>query len=234
MLIINEKYRDLEGWITSVPDIFPTSGEVIYKARNEIRRIEHDGMAFCVKRYHKPRFPNNFIYSFFREPKAIRAYRNAELLEREGFYTPEAVACILFGRPLGFSYLISVCSPLSRRFYEFRDHGIEGYEDLLDLLGAMAGRMNDQGILHKDFSPGNILFDRVDDDWKIELVDINRMFFGQVSMERGCRNLARLWGDERLIERVARAYARQRHFDEEQCVAISTSAWKRFWRHHHK
>lgn len=230
-VIINEKYSPLKEWITSLPSTFSDEGEVIYKARNEIRRITHEGITFCVKRYHKPRFPNNLIYTFFRQPKAIRAYRNAELLTCEGFSTPEVVACILQGHPLGYSYLITLCSPLTRRFYEFRQHGIEGYEPLLDLLGTMAGRMNDRGILHKDFSPGNILFDRIDGEWKIDLVDINRMYFGPVSIHRGCRNFARLWGDERLLERVARAYARQRNFDEDRCVELSIVAWKKFWKH---
>lgn len=231
MVIINEKYSDLKDWINTIPSVFSQSGEILYKARNEIRRIDHNGVAFCVKRYHKPRFPNNLIYTFFRQPKVLRAYYNAELLCRKGFATPEVVACILEGHLLGYSYLITLCSPLQHRFYEFRQHSIEGYEELLDMLGEMAGKMNDCGILHKDFSPGNILFDRIDNQWRIELVDINRMRFGEVSLERGCRNFARLWGNESLLERVASAYARQRGFDPTQCTTIAIREWRKFWKH---
>lgn len=231
MFVINPKYESLRGWINRIPQEFPAMGEVIYQARNEIRRVSHDGQAYCIKRYHIPCGINRMIYTYFRKPKAVRAYENAGLLNRDGFSTPEPVAYILEGDLLGYSYLVTVCSPLTRRFYEFREHGIEGYETLLDSLGQMAGRMNEQGILHKDFSPGNILFDSVDGEWKIELVDINRMRFGSVTMYRGCRNFARLWGDEALIERVARAYAGERGFNPDECADIAVAEWKHFWKH---
>lgn len=231
MQIINPKYESFRPWIESIPQSFSSMGEVVYSARNEIRRVSCDGTAFCIKRYHVPRGLNRLIYTFFRKPKAIRAYENAELLNKRGFSTPEQVAVILQGGLLSWSYLVTVYSPLNRRFYEFREHGIKGYEELLNNLGVLAGEMNDKGLLHKDFSPGNILFDRVDDKWKIEIVDINRLRFGKVSMRRGCRNFARLWGDETLIEFVARAYAHQRKFDEDECVTIAVHEWKKFWRH---
>lgn len=231
MITISPKYKDLQPWIESIPSHFGEMGNVIYKARNEIRRVSHDGKTYCIKRYHIPRGLNRIIYTFFRKPKAIRAYENGELLNREGFATPEPVAFITEGKLLQYSYLVTVCSPLTRRFYEFREHGIEGYEELLDALGRMAGRMNDREILHKDFSPGNILFDKVNGEWQIELVDINRMRMGKVSMRRGCRNFARLWGDEALLERVARAYAKERGFDADECARMAVEGWKCFWKH---
>jgi len=206
-------------------------GTVIYQARNEIRRVDYNGQTYCIKRYHKPSCLNRIIYTYFRKPKAIRAYENAHLLNSNGIATPEPVAIILEGRILGYSYLITKCSQLTHRFYEFREHGIEGYEELLDSLGHMAGRMNNLGLLHKDFSPGNILFDYIDNKWQIELVDINRMRRGSVSMQRGCSNFCRLWGNEALLERVAKAYADERGFDHESCARIAVREWKRFWKH---
>ena len=45
--------------------------------------------------------------------------------------------------------------------------------------------------MHRDYSPGNILFDKIDGEYHFMLVDINRMSFGKISIDMGCANFAR-------------------------------------------
>jgi len=54
--------------------------------------------------------------------------------------------------------------------------------------------------MHRDYSPGNILFDKIDGEYHFMLVDINRMSFGKISIDMGCANFARLWGQKAFFE----------------------------------
>ena len=95
-ILINPTYESLRPWIESLPETFAQQGEVIYDARNQIRIIlAPNGKEMCVKRFHAPRFLNRFVYSFWRMPKAIRAFHNALRLKLAGIGTPEPVAFLL-------------------------------------------------------------------------------------------------------------------------------------------
>ena len=60
------------------------------------------------------------------------------------------------------------------------------------------------------------------------------MHFGPVSMQDGAKSFARLWGPKRFIQLLVEAYARQRGFDPEACVAITMKERVRFWTHYQK
>ena len=80
-----------------------------------------------------------------------------------------------------------------------------------------------------DYSPGNILWERVGEDFHFSVVDINRLFFGEVDMARGCANFARLWGPKRFIQLIVREYARLRGFDSDEAERIAMAARAAFW-----
>lgn len=105
----------------------------------------------------------------------------------------------------------------------------------------MAAKMHTAGILHKDFSPGNLLWrqDPVTLDVDFCLVDINRMRFGKVSVKQGAENFARLWGQPEMFRLMADEYARLRGADPVQTLKWMSDARNRFWgrfskRHHVK
>lgn len=233
-IVINPTYEALRGWLLSLPEIFSYQGEVIYDARNQIRLITvPDGTELCVKRFHQPRFLNRIGYSFLRAPKAKRAYDNALRLLSYGIGTPMPVAYILCGKGLlAESYLVTEKSTLRHTFYEFRDGVIAGKEDLIQSFARFSARIHETGVLPLDYSPGNILYDRVNGEWQFELVDINRMHFGKVSEKQGCCNFCRLWGKTDFFDVLAPAYAQARHMDEKQCREWVLDSRKHFWAHH--
>ena len=233
-IVINPTYEALRGWLLSLPEIFSHQGEVIYDARNQIRLITApDGTELCVKRFHQPRFLNRIGYSFLRAPKAKRAYDNALRLLSYGIGTPMPVAYIICGKGLlAESYLVTEKSTLRHTFYEFRDGVIAGKEDLIRSFARFSARIHETGVLPLDYSPGNILYDRVNGEWQFELVDINRMHFGKVSEKQGCCNFCRLWGKTDFFDVLAPAYAQARHMDEKQCREWVLDSRKHFWAHH--
>ena len=232
-MLINKKYEHLRTWLERLPEEFERLGKVIYDKCNQLSVIEApDGTLVNVKRYCETHIVNRVVYSLgIRQPKGLRAFLYpARLLER-GINTPEAIAYIeqrTCGL-LGLSYFVSVQSPLKHTLYEFGNAQEGTYEDIAEALGRFTAMMHDREVLHLDYSPGNILWDKDDECYHFAVVDINRMRFGKVNMEDGCAALRRLWGPKRFIELIARSYARARGFDEEEAVRLTMQARTAFW-----
>ena len=178
-MLINPKYEHLREWLEQLPEQFEQLGEVIYDKRNQLRVIEApDGTLINAKRYCKTHIVNRVVYSLgIRQPKGLRAFRYPALLLERGIDTPEPIAYIEQRRCglLGLSYFISVQSPLKHTFYEFGDAKEGTYEDIAEALGRFTAMMHDREVLHRDFSPGNILWDRDGEGYHFAVVDINRM-----------------------------------------------------------
>lgn len=211
--MLNPTYESLHQWVENLPETFATQGEVIYEERNQIRRIDD----FVVKRFKSPWWQ--------RTPKAQRSYENALRLQAAGIGTPEPVAYTP-------SFLVTKASSLKHNMYEFRNGEIAGKEDLIRAFAKFTAQLHNAGILHLDYSPGNILYDRVNGEWQFELVDINRMRFGKVSPKEGCYNLCRLWGKRDFFEVLSPVYARARGIEETQCLKWIMEARERFWAQH--
>lgn len=232
-VVVHPKYEHLRAWLEALPATFEQQGEVIYEQRNQIRRMGVNGLPVVVKRYRQPSLPNRIAYTWLRKPKAERAYIHALQLLEKHIATPEPIAYILCGDGwLEESFLVTRESGLKHTFYDFRDGVIAGKEDLIHAFAWYAASLHNAGVLHKDFSPGNILYDRVDGRWQFELVDINRMRFGHVSQKEGCSNLCRLWGKTDFFEVLSPVYAQARGIDEVQCFEWIQAARKQFWKHH--
>ncbi len=90
-ITLNPAYQGLRGFVEELPQRFEREGTVIYDARNQIRVIEYNGLVINAKRYCVPRLFNRVVYSFLRQPKAIRAYQNALRLQQMGIATADIV-----------------------------------------------------------------------------------------------------------------------------------------------
>lgn len=230
-IILNPQYLHIESFVKSIPDIFSKEGVTIYKSRNEIKVFEFNGLQINVKQYRKPSFLNRIIYTLIRPSKGLRAFNYAKILTDKGFSTPEPIAYIVYKQHniIAESYFISIQSQLSRTMYEFGTSEMKGKEDVVKALGLFTARMHDAGIYHRDYSPGNILFDKVDGEVQFCLVDINRMDFGAVSIKKGCKNFQRLWGKDDFFTLLATEYAKCRGIDIAQCVAQTLQYKRAFW-----
>ncbi|MBQ6079924.1 MAG: aminoglycoside phosphotransferase [Muribaculaceae bacterium] len=232
-MLLNPKYQHLKEWLERLPEDFEQLGEVIYDKRNQLRVIEApDGTLVNAKRYCKTHLVNRVVYSLgIRQPKGLRAFLYPTRLLERGISTPEPIAYIEQRQCglLGLSYFISVQSPLSHTLYEFGDAQEGTYEEMAHELGRFTAMMHNNEVLHLDYSPGNILWDKDGDGYHFAVVDINRMRFGTVDIKDGCAALRRLWGPKRFIELIARSYAAARGFDEDEAVRLTMEARTTFW-----
>ena len=161
----------------------------------------------------------------------MRAYEYAQRLVAKGFETPAPIAYILFRKNglLGYSYFISLQS-CYKTLYKVGQCPVEENEDIFRALGTYMAKLHEAEVYHADFSPGNVLYVRTERGVKFSLIDINRMYFGPVSLKRGCANFSRLWGREAAFHLMAETYAESRHFDKAECLRWILYYRNRFWK----
>lgn len=240
-VIVNPEFESMREYVDSIPRIFETEGETIYLKRNHIKVMTApDGTKVNVKRYRVPNGVNRYVYSLgIRKPKGLRAYLYPRRMLDRGIETPEPIAYIeeRSNGLLGYCYFISVQSTYAHTMYELGDAKDGEYEDMARAFGKFTARMHDRQVLHLDYSPGNILFDREPDGtYRFSLVDTNRMYFGPVDMKRGVSAFRRLWGPKRFFVMAVREYAETRGFDtdpaEAYALRVRSDFWKRYRRKH--
>lgn len=232
-VLINPTYSFLEDFLKEIPSRFEKEGTVIYEGRNLIKVIEHQGVLLNVKRYCIPIFINRIAYTFFRKPKGERAFLYPSYLKERGIETPTPIAYIelsSFGL-ISYSYFISIHDAEKSTLYWIEEASAEEYIPIAQSLAEFTADLHEKGIYHLDYSPGNILYEKDEKGrFQFSLVDINRMQFGPVSVEKGCKNFARLWGNTHFFTLLAKAYAKARGADVEMCVDTVLKARDKFWK----
>lgn len=230
-LVLNPSYRRLEKFMQELPLSFPTLGECIYKARNELRRFSYEGQSYVVKGYKVPLLVNRVAYTFFRPGKAKRAYEYALRLRAMGIETPAPVAYIEIKRGglLWHSYFVSENCPYPRMMREFDSGGVAGREDILKAFAAFTVDVHKKGVQHLDYSAGNILFDKQGDQIRFSILDLNRMRFVPMTPKMCLANFSRFCHDEVIVRYVVGEYARLRGWDEETSVKEALVSYREFW-----
>ena len=186
-------------------------GTVIFHRRNTLRLI--DGAV--VKQFAVPGFWKGLLYGLFCRSKARRSYEYALRMEgltpkpvayrevrvcgvlRESWYACEQSEC-----PYTFNQLIEAPTFPNRRA-------------ILEAIGCFTARLHRRGILHRDYSGGNILFNA--DGSRVEVIDLNRISFCQhLSRKQRLRNFERLNIDREALQIMANAYAQAMNEDARQ------------------
>lgn len=213
---INQSYSCLEKFIREIPFRFEKEGTTLYSGRNQIKRFEVDGISLNVKRFRKPHLINRIAYSFFRKPKAFKAYHNAQKVISRGFETPMPIGYLIEQQQglVAYSYFVSLQQPSEGEIREYWFSKGEGDDhNFLESFASFSAQLHEASILHLDYSPGNILYVKESGGYRFSLVDINRMQFRHVSLEEGALNFCRLFEYDEAVEIVAARYAQERGFD---------------------
>jgi serine/threonine protein kinase len=221
-IVINPKYKELEEFIKELPSIFMDRGETIQARRNIIKTIIYKRAKLNIKRYRVPIFINRIIYTFFRKSKAYKAYYNAIKVVEKGFNTPYPISYIeeREGGLLSLSYFISTQLENVKEIREYYFTQAIDIEDkkFLTAFAQYTAKLHEAGILHLDYSPGNILITEIDNEYHFSLVDINRMKFGKIDLDMGCQNFCRLFEYDEPSILIAEEYAKARKFDSNECI----------------
>lgn len=217
---ISPQYKFLGSFIHALPSDFLSMGEEIYSGRNVLRRYVIEGVPLVVKSFRPPHLINRLAYAYIRKSKARRSYEYAHLLLERGIPTPAPIAYVEeYHLGIRNSFYVSSECPYTRNMREFWfTPEIGDRTFILEAFAYFTASMHEAGVLHRDYSAGNILFSVIKGDPMFMVVDINRMRFGSVSEEEGYKNMERLWLPDETYRIIARAYASARGFNEEHAV----------------
>ncbi len=235
VMVVHPQFENLTDFISSIPARFASGeGSVIYKGRNELRLMEHEGHAFVVKSFHQPNIINRIAYVFCRSSKAERSYEHARMLQEIGVSTPQPIGYLDTRRGLLFdsSYYICRKSDCKHVYEELFYQKFNYTEQVLRAIGRMTANLHEHGFAHLDYGRGNILFYQTEDgSIKLDIVDLNRMYIGTIGMKAGCKNFERLPATPQMHRWLAEEYAQARGFDVDNCYKLmltyrKTQPWK--------
>lgn len=217
---LNPKYESCRDFCEHIDIHFDTQKESMHKARNEIKKIPYAGYTFVVKSFKVPHLLNRIIYTYFRGSKAKKSYENALRLQQLNINTPEPVAVIQELTPtLHKSYFISIAFDYDYTLRPaLRNPDFENREELFRAFARFTARLHENGVLHNDYSQGNILIKKEQDDYIFSIVDINRMEFRPLSKQERYKNFSRLWADRDVLEIIAKEYAKIAGYDAQEAI----------------
>ncbi|MDR2414424.1 MAG: hypothetical protein LBD64_05515 [Odoribacteraceae bacterium] len=225
---VHERFKYMERELLEIPGAFERAGSLLKKGRNEIRVIETRGTRLNVKSYKQPNPLNRLVYACLRLPKARRSYLHALRLIDVGIGTPPPVAWIVYRNAWGVtrSFYISLHVDFDHEFRDLKSARPRDMEELLKAFTRFTREMHRHSIYFLDHSPGNTLITRVNNSYRFDLVDLNRMCFKRVSPRKGLRNFYRLNADDEMIRVIASEYARLTNSDPGRMTRL-LSRWTR-------
>ena len=233
-IVINPDYEERLGdFLRKLLDIFDEEGTIDYSGRNIIKIYEEQGLRISVKSFKIPILLNRYVYKHFRDSKAKRSYQYANELLKLGFNTPTPIAYVeeVSGGLLGRSMYVSLHEEFDGMMRELQCQEIDQVENLIIQFARFTADLHNHNVLHLDYSPGNILYKQIGDDYKFYLVDLNRMILNKpVDLDTGCFNLRRLWGSDEMFAIMVKEYARCRNFNEQTCLDKSFEYRRKFWK----
>ena len=214
-LNINPKYKHLESFLENLPENFNSIGTSIYKGRNEIKTIEIDGIILNVKSFKVPHLVNKIAYTYIRKSKAEKSFKFGLKLTELNINTPEPVASIVCNKNglIYHSYYISLQFECDYTIRELITGKIPFDKTLLENFTQFTFDNHQKGVLHQDYSPGNILIKHSTEGTQFSMVDINRLKFKQLSLVDKLKNFAQLWADEKFLTVIANKYAQLSNLD---------------------
>jgi len=220
-LILNPNYSSLNELLSNIQKYFDQNTKTIHKARNELKIINHNGIDVVVKSFKVPNILRRVIYTYFRDTKAKKSY---EYSLKIGSFTPNPIGYIEFYKfgLLNQSYFIS-----ERFNYDFTirepllDDNFKDKTNILKAFAKFTFELHQNNILHQDYSPGNILIKKEDDNYIFKIVDINRMKFKDLSLDERLKNFNKLWAINDNLTTIIKEYSKLYNQDEKKCLDIA-------------
>lgn len=217
---LNNKYiNTFTSFLLNIRDYFNANEQTIHKARNELKTITYDDKNTIVKSFKVPNLLRRVYYTYFRDTKAKKSYEYSVKIKD---FTPVPIGYIEFyeNSLLSDSYFVSekfeydftIREPLLAETFENR-------EEVFKAFARFTFDLHENKILHKDYSPGNILIKKSGDGFVLKIVDINRMEFKPLGLQERLQNFNKLWAKDEYLEIMIKEYALLMNANEKECVS---------------
>jgi len=217
----NPQNSNSQAIIESVEALFQASDVVLQDGRNQIKKVRFEECDYVVKSFKRPNLLNRLLYTYVRPSKAKRSY---EYSLKIADFVPQAIGFSesYEGGLIANSYFVSEMYD-----YEFTirepllDVNFAQRESIFKAFAKFSYELHQRGVLHKDFSPGNILLKKRGDQFEFKIIDINRMGFGELSVEARMRSFKMLWASDDVMDLIIAEYARIAQLDVELCQELA-------------
>lgn len=189
---------------------FSSTGSSLHKGRNEIKVLKINDEKLNIKSFRVPNFINKIAYRFFRKSKAQRSYEYANILLQKGINTPFPIAYAENKNNLEFlqSYYISRHLETDLTYRDLVNKpDFPQHEKILRAFTRFTFELHEKGIEFLDHSPGNTLIKLNNGNYQFYLVDLNRMNFAKMSLERRMKNFSRLTPKKSMVRVMANEYS---------------------------
>ena len=225
--ILNEEFKKFEYFLCNIKQFFKENSNTIHKARNELKVIEHENQKLVVKYFKIPHFINKIVYTFFKKSKAQKSYEYALKIKD---FTPKPIGYIEFYKfgLLDESYFVS-----EKFDYDFTirepllDINFPNKNEIFKAFAQFTFDLHENEIYHLDYSPGNILIKKENDKFIFKIVDINRMKFLNMDLEKRAKNFSKLWAKDEDLEFIAKEYAKIYEKNNEEFISKTISFSKK-------
>ncbi len=219
---LHPSYQHCQALIEHIEMHFQQASQILHAERNEIRIVPFEGEDYVVKSFGIPHIINRFAYRYLRPSKAKRSYQYSLKLGAE--ICPEPVAYIE-----QFQYgLLAPSYFISQHFkYDFTirpllsDVTFENRNEILQQFADFTYHLHQRGILHRDYSPGNILIKQQHHKYLFKIIDVNRMQFKTLSLQDRLSNFARLMVDDATMKIMLDRYANLINKPQHEILAIA-------------
>ena len=215
---INDKQEAFKSLLLDIKSYFSNNTNTIHKARNELKIINFNDTDTIVKSFKVPNILRRIFYTYFRDSKAKKSYDYSVNI---GSFTPDPIGYIEFYEDdfLADSYFIA------KKFdYDFTirepllDEDFKDREKVFKEFAKFTYSLHEERILHKDYSPGNILIKEENGGYVFKIVDINRMEFRELSIDDRLKNFSMLWAKDKELEIIIKEYAKVANLQEEDAI----------------
>lgn len=216
---LNDNYNKFSEFLFNIKEYFNTNEQTIHKARNELKIIQYENMDTVVKSFKVPNLLRRVYYTFFRDTKAKKSYEYSLKIKE---FTPNPIGYIEFYE----SSLLNESYFISEKFeYDFTirepllEENFENKDEVFKAFARFTFDLHENEILHKDYSPGNILIKNDKNGFILKVVDINRMEFRPLSLDERLLNFSKLWAKDEYLEVMIKEYATLMKADVDECVS---------------
>jgi len=215
---INKEFHNFKDLLLNIKESFYKEDSHIHKARNELKVISYNSLELVVKSFKIPNIINKIAYTFYRDSKAKKSY---EYSIKIGNFTPLPIGYIEFYEHglLAESYFVA-----EEFKYDFTirepllDANFTDRENIFQAFAKFTYELHENEILHKDYSPGNILIKKEADNYIFKIVDINRMEFHALTPDERLQNFDKLWAKDEDLTIIIQEYAKIAGLNEQESV----------------
>jgi len=215
-------YSDL---IQNIRVYFAEAKNSIWDKRNKIKIISYDKEKLTIKSFKIPHILNKIAYTFLRDSKAKRSYDNSmKILE----FVPKPIGYVEYEK---FGLLHDSYFVCEKYAYDFTirevllQNNFENRDNIFREFAAFTHALHCKGVVHLDYSPGNILIKKMSDDlYEFKIIDVNRMTFKELTLEERLENFSKLWAKNEDLKCIIIAYSQFIDMDEESAVSIARNA----------